>query len=152
MSTLSEAFDEAQLLFDARVALHPLHGRSQVLMDTAQDIISKYNSISQEISAITQSLELGQEWDGDGQKLLGILDLGRKASEEGIMDLLFGEDVAEIHAVSKMSGPSKHKNVWTDFSTLASDNGDTGESWALVAQRTEKGVRRLRKCIEIPAG
>ncbi|KAL9123397.1 MAG: hypothetical protein Q9187_000036 [Circinaria calcarea] len=148
MSTLSEAYNEAQPLFDARVALHLLHGRSQLLMDASKDINSKYDSISQEISAITQLLELGQEWDGDGQKLLGILGLGRKASEEGIMDLLFGEDVAEIHAISKTSGSSKHRDVWTNFSTLASDNGDMGESWALVAQRTEKGVRRLRKYIE----
>ena len=113
----------------------------------SKDIVTKYESISEEISAVTGSLKFGQEWDGDGQKLHSVLGLGKKASEESIMDLLLGEDIAEKHAALKTSGSSKTTKVWSEFSTLQS-NGDMGESWALVAQKTEKGVRRLRRCIQ----
>lgn len=147
ISTLSKAYDEAQSFFNARVVLHPLHGKSQLLMGVSKDVMAKYESISQEICAVTEPLKIGQEWDGDSQKLHGILGLGRKASEESIMDLLLGEDIAEKHAALNTSGSSKHGNIWSEFSTLQS-NGDMGESWALVAQRTEKGVRRLRRCIQ----
>ena len=124
-----------------------MHGKSQLLVGVSKDIITKYESISQEIPAVTGSLKFGQEWDGDGQKLHSVLGLGKKASEESIMDLLLGEDIAEKHAALKTSGSSKTTKVWSEFSTLQS-NGDMGESWALVAQKTEKGVRRLRRYIQ----
>ena len=115
-------------------------------MGVSKDIMRKYETISQDICAVTENLRFGQEWDGDGQKLHGILGLGRKASVETTMDLLLGEDIVKTYTAMDISASLKYRDAWAEFNTLQSD-GDMGESWALVAQRTEKGVRRLRRCI-----
>lgn len=146
ISTSSEANDEAQSLPSKRAMSHPLYEKSTLLLGSSREIIKTYRSVTQEISAVAESLQIGQDWDGDSQKLLAVLGFGREIAEENIVDLLLGKNAAVNKVALKTSNSSKHRNVWSEFSTTKCDK-DMGESWALVARRTEKSVSRLGKCI-----
>ena len=99
-------------------------------------MIAAFQMISRSVS-FNKNLLQTKNWDEDYQKLSSLLDIGVRATDENLKQLLGDGERAEdtIPTVSK---------IWAELGKSSSPE-DRVEGWGKAAERTEKGVERLVK-------
>ena len=89
-----------------------------------------------------ESLQVGQHWDGDYQKLQRLLHVGKQVTEDRLGVMLFDE-----YQDSRQGGEGQRdRKSWEELSGVG--KGEIGgETWAVAARKVERGVRRLVRCL-----
>lgn len=103
--------------------------------------------MSQETAACGDTLQVGEDWELDCARLQHLLGVGKLVAENRARRMILDQRVD-----AKMNSPrdetrEKDEKRWAELAEVDGREND-GESWAVIARRMEKGVRRLVK--ELP--
>jgi len=123
---------------------HPLQQKAESLLDLSRELLKTFDKASQEIAAYGDTLQVGEDWEADCQRLQHLLGVGKLVTENRV-----GRMILDQREDAKVDGPKdetrkKDEKRWTELAEV-DGREDASESWALVARRMEKGLRRLVK-------
>ncbi|MCJ1246297.1 hypothetical protein MMC30_003503 [Trapelia coarctata] len=124
--------------------VHPLQQKAESLLNISKELLKTYDKASQEIAAYGDTLQVGEDWEADCQRLQYLLGVGKQVAENRVRRMVLnqGEDLK----MEGLKGETRVKDEkrWAELAEVGS-GGDDGESWALVAGRIQKRVSRLVK-------
>ncbi|MCJ1295317.1 60S ribosomal protein L15 [Xylographa carneopallida] len=117
---------------------HPLQQKGISLLDLSKKLLRSYDTLSRDMARFEESLQVGQHWDGDYQKLQRLLHVGKQVTEDRLGVMLFDE-----YQDSRQGGEGQRdRKSWEELSGVG--KGEIGgETWAVAARKVERGVRRL---------
>ena len=125
-------------------AAHPLRQKVESLLNLSKELLKTFDKASQETAAYADTLQVGEDWEADCRRLQRLLGVGKQVAENRVQRMILDQRVD-----AKMDGLTdetreKDEKRWAELAEVEGREDD-GESWALVARRMEKGVRRLVK-------
>ncbi|MCJ1403977.1 hypothetical protein MMC11_007201 [Xylographa trunciseda] len=140
--TLGGPADETKALLLSTESPHPLQQKAISLLSLSKELLRAYDKVSEEMAGYEERLQVGQHWEGDYQKLQHLLGVGKQVTEDRVRAML-----VEGHQDSGNDGAGdgvveQDRRKWEDLSGVGKED-DRGDSWAVVARKMEKGVRRL---------
>ena len=114
-----------------------LYNKTESLIAESKALLATFVTVSDLVTSNRISIHTMQHWDEDYRKLSNLLDIGVKATNENLKQVLGKSKKAE-DAISTAS------TIWTEFRMSCNSEGEV-EGWGRVARRTEKGIQRLVK-------
>ena len=125
-----------------------LIGRAENLIATSKGLLDAFDKTTIVTASNEKKLDFERDLENDCYRLETLLGVGRRRTENQVLNLVSTQGTAdkEITIEAKDSGsPSRH---WKEV-TAPNEEIDRGESWATMASRANKRLRRLVK--DIPA-
>ena len=125
---------------------HPLQQKATSLLSLSKELLSSYDKLSQELMGYGEALQVGQNWEGDYQKLEHLLHVGKRVTENRLRAMLVEGQQGSRDDKERDEALRQDRKEWEELSGV-SMRDDPRETWALAARNLEKGVRRLAKCL-----
>ncbi|MCJ1280757.1 hypothetical protein MMC26_000074 [Xylographa opegraphella] len=125
---------------------HPLQQKCISLLALSKGLLRSYDTVSRDLARYEASLQVGQHWEGDYQKLQHLLQVGKQVTAERVRAMLVDGDRGPGEAGVGDGAVERDRKKWEDLSGVPGDGG-AGETWAVVARKVERGVRRLARCL-----
>ncbi|KAL9101648.1 MAG: hypothetical protein Q9163_003123 [Psora crenata] len=130
--------------------LPPIHEHAQRLISSSKDLVAQYQFIKEQIILAGGLATSKANWQGDAEKLAGILESQARKMKREITVLLHGQaSVTEEQSTAETA--LKEDEIWDEFVGAMSEAGraDMSErgSWAVIAKSTEGVVHNLAKCL-----
>lgn len=124
---------------------HPLQQKASSLINLSKELLGAYDKVSQDLVTHELSLrQVGQDWEGDCQKLQHLLEVGKNTTGDKVRALTVedGADLEECDAMDKL----RDRQTWTELAGVKRED-DGRDSWAATVRKMERGVVRLAKCL-----
>lgn len=107
-----------------------------------------YEETTVHLSTKATSLPVGENWEYDCRMLHGVLQAGRKVTEDQIYERVRGGSRLVGEAGVEDAANPDAPDTWTTFAVVVGEQRDD-RGWASAAKSAEKNIRRLVK--QIPA-
>ena len=114
-----------------------LHSKTESLITESKALLATFVTVSDSVTSNNISIHTMETWDEDYRKLSTLLDIGVKATNENLKQVLGKGEKAE-GAINTAS------TIWAEF-RMSCNSDDEVEGWGKVARRTEKGIQHLVK-------
>ncbi|MCJ1392432.1 hypothetical protein MMC18_005299 [Xylographa bjoerkii] len=137
-----EAVAGTRALPQIKGSLHPLQQKSISLLSLSKELLSSYDKVVEVIAGYEEMLQVGQNWEGDYQKLQHLLHVGKQVTENHVRAMLAEGSQDFGHGGTRAEALDQDRQKWEDLSGVRKED-DQGETWAVAARKMEKGVRRL---------
>ena len=124
--------------------VHPLQQEADSLINRSKELLKTYDKTSQEIAAYGDTLQVDEGWEADCQRLQHLLRVGKQVAENRVRRMLSNQGEDSRKNDPRVETLEKNEKRWAELAEGESRKDD-GETWALVARRMEKGVRKLVK-------
>ncbi|MCJ1381801.1 60S ribosomal protein L15 [Xylographa soralifera] len=137
-----EAVADTKALPQVQGSPHPLQQKCISLLGLSRELLGSYDTVLHDMAGYEETLQVGQHWEGDYQKLQYLLHVGKQVTENRVRAMLIdGYHDSGQEGIRDGALEQDHKK-WEDLSGVGKKD-DCGETWAVAARKMEKGVRRL---------
>ena len=142
---------------------HPYHEQSLRLLNRCNIVLEDYKSIAKVMDHYKEQLKVGEHWHADKQQLLQVLEAGKRHTIEEIKKRMLREEkdtkgkkmvvkqkIQEWEVDERLVKRfSKEEGIWKALYGASGEAGEgvEGQSWAENAEKMERGVKRLARCL-----
>ena len=120
----------------------PGYSKATALLALSKDLLNIYDGVLRSLDTKAGSLSVGANWDNDCRKLHGVLQAGRKVTEDRVSEVVRGHSKAvEKSSADHVADPDA-PHTWTEFAMVEGAQ-QNGPGWASAVKNAERGVRRL---------